>query len=76
MVQVDKKGRKLKKSEEKRIQKIVELLEANPNAILWVELVLYKLLESINKKNTETLSMEKLQDQVIKQIKARKAQNK
>ncbi|MEI7012843.1 hypothetical protein [Leptospira licerasiae] len=46
MATVEKKERKLKKSEEKQIQKIVSLLEKNPDAILWVELFLLKVIES------------------------------
>ncbi|MGJ4747705.1 hypothetical protein ACQV5M_15200 [Leptospira sp. SA-E8] len=54
MAEIEKKERKLKKSEEKQIQKIVSLLEANPDAILWVELILYKFLESQKSKATSS----------------------
>ncbi|UOG30239.1 hypothetical protein [Leptospira noguchii] len=46
MVQVDKKERKLKKSEEKQIEKIYVFLKENPDAILWVELVLNTYMNS------------------------------
>ncbi|EKO26458.1 hypothetical protein [Leptospira interrogans] len=45
MVQVDKKGRKLKKSEEKRIQKLVTILETHPDLILWAELIVYQTIK-------------------------------
>ncbi|TGL52013.1 hypothetical protein EHQ61_07315 [Leptospira wolffii] len=46
MAQVDKKERKLKKSEEKQIEKIYAFLKENPDAILWVELVLNTYMNS------------------------------
>ncbi|TGM58677.1 hypothetical protein [Leptospira adleri] len=70
MTQVDKKERKLKKSEEKQIQKIVELLEANPDAILWIELLLYKYLESQKNKNSEPLKMEALKNELNESVKS------
>ncbi|MFA4795094.1 hypothetical protein [Leptospira kirschneri] len=72
MIQVDKKERKLKKSEEKQIQKIVELLEANPDAILWIELILYKFLESQKDKDLGSLKMEDFKDKVFESMKSEK----
>ncbi|EKO62691.1 hypothetical protein [Leptospira kirschneri] len=72
MVQVDKKERKLKKSEEKQIQKIVELLEANPDAILWIELILYKFLESQKDKDSGSLKMEDFKNKVLESMKSEK----
>lgn len=45
MNQADKKGRKLKKSEEKRIQKLVAAMEADPELIFWAELIVYQTIK-------------------------------
>ncbi|TGL61169.1 hypothetical protein [Leptospira sarikeiensis] len=49
MAEIEKKERKLKKSEEKQIEKIVEVLRENPGAILWVSLILNKFMNSSDK---------------------------
>ncbi|RHX83902.1 hypothetical protein [Leptospira stimsonii] len=64
----EKKVRTLKKSEEKQIQKIVKLLEANPDAILWVELLIYKFIDLQKNKAEDQNAKEDIMSFTFKQI--------
>ena len=69
---VDKKGRKLKKSEEKQIEKIVGLLEENPDAILWVEMLIFKLISQRQMKEGKDFDMESFKEEIVESFKASK----